>query len=537
MTAANHQGGFRPQAPTAGSSQQHNAKMITPIVFNPINGGLLPVWEYEIGDTTYYHPLSGFIPTYEGSWDKETILAVFEPAEIAVLTRIEQVEANPVWLEALKTGLDGAIESSKVLLDDAFGIVGNNQIGASPALRAGNPYAISSMSQLSAPPTAGTISGATHPMHSLHRTHKRTVSQVETEDCVEIKKLRQTRIPSSATHPSNPSFNGGKMPALYDKTAASDSQVTDALRTLPSSQVDNFFDPQKLGFDDMLQCPDIDDVIASALTEDGISISSKNGPRYTADVRSPTASGTASQCLDIDGIIASVRRTHGMPVAPKNGAQYTNRVWSSSSSGTSSQAEDIDDIIAEAQRRSKMPVNSTARIQTSARTPNLTASGMVSHERNCPPRLPHGTLHPQQAPQRRRVTMPETRRFASPGRLLDSQQEIARRHTLDSLHNITNLSRLNHSGATSRLQPKTAFRVASTTITPFDQLPDRSERLGSLPPYDMWSKYLCPEGFMDLFVPFWRSWQRYLSPEVIMSLLTGESASVAKPQEACFDRQ
>ena len=98
-----------PQGLATAQDQQHNSQMHPLICAYPASGGRLPVWEYGIGDTTYYHPLSTFTPAYEGSWEKDTILAVFGPTRIAVLTSMEQVEATPEWRDALRTDLDGVV--------------------------------------------------------------------------------------------------------------------------------------------------------------------------------------------------------------------------------------------------------------------------------------------------------------------------------------------------------------------------------------------------------------------------------------------
>ena len=96
-------------------TNRRDSQMQSLVCASPADGGRLPVWEYEIGDTTYYHPLSNFTPVYEGSWDKETILAVFGETKLAVFT-MEQIEDHPEWLHGLKTVLEGAVGALGAIL-------------------------------------------------------------------------------------------------------------------------------------------------------------------------------------------------------------------------------------------------------------------------------------------------------------------------------------------------------------------------------------------------------------------------------------
>ena len=307
---------------------------------------------------------------------------------------------------------------------------------------------------MSAAARAGPRSKAKVPGQCIQGPCKRTVSQIETANYIETKRLKQSYESNQQHSRINRSHSSERVSVSDSLFRVSTPRSTNALETPPSNQIHNYIDAE-------LQRPSSDDM-----------------PQY----------------LDIDDLLASVQREAGIPVTSKGGAQHVKQVSTSTANETASQTLDISSWIAQ------------EKLQT------------------------------QQAPPGCTSYPPPTEFLPSPGQNRNIAKEIPEYHAVNSLQEASRPPKLDQHEAALAGRLNGTSKHSSPIGALCDEHVYGAEDLRLLPDHDMWSRYLSPEGMVELFVPDCKKWQPYFPPNVILSLFSSRSKYVAKHQTVDCER-
>ena len=197
---------------------------------------------------------------------------------------------------------------------------------------------------------------------------------------------------------------------------------------------------------------------------------------------------------------------------------------------------DIDDFLASVQKEAGVPVTSKFGAQFDNDVPSLAANEIAPQDLHLAPWIADDRFYLQQASPVCISGPPANFILPTPGRCLHSSEGFPKHRAISSLKKGPRPRKLNHHKAALAARLDGAPKHSSPIAAPCNKHICSAENSRLLPDHDMWSRYLSPEGIVDLFVPDWKMWEPYFPPAIILSLFSSESKNGAKPQMVDCDR-